>query len=168
MPMMARNPEGLSWQKTTCSWPVSLVKTPMFSLLDTPRTAPCEACECDVASGGVEPEYHERIQMRLVAEVAGPTGRSPLVPPIWRPASTRAVSRRLDGDGTCEGVNCRRRRMFVVPFARSAWHDPLCGRKLRVLPTGLRAADGFRPGPPGLLAPLREGRTCHHAGRRPD
>src|SRR5215468_7092852 len=27
--MMARRPDCLSWQKTTCSWPVSLVNTPI-------------------------------------------------------------------------------------------------------------------------------------------
>src|SRR5882757_9185609 len=35
MPMIARSPDCLSWPNTTCSWPVSLVNTPMWKLLVT-------------------------------------------------------------------------------------------------------------------------------------
>src|SRR3954454_10303073 len=36
MAMTARRPDGLSWQNTTCSWPVSVLNTFM--------KAPCGAC----------------------------------------------------------------------------------------------------------------------------
>ena len=59
-------------------------------------------------------------------------------------ARDRRAERAVAGSPGCQRA--------VPGVARS-----VCARQLRRVSPGVRAADGFRPGPPGLLAPVRQG-----------